>query len=288
MRRKRARTIFWLLVAGSAAMATAGPRLGRLQAAGGALVAPVSWPAFRLSGLVEGRFAGSTPADMASPGAPRASAEVLEENERLRLQVGWLREQLDVYRRIHADRAALGDTLLPRCAAATVVGVERNTLQLVNATLAEIEPGDAVLHYGRAQVGIAGVISAAGPGGAQARLITDPAVRVEARFIRLHPDRGPGDAAVETIPTDPPLVEGAGGDVCHVARMNKQQLDASGLKPGDWAVLADPAWDAQLHGLPLGRVETIEPIPDEAGFARIVIRPAADLRALKEVMVLVK
>ena len=87
------------------------------------------------------------------------------------------------------------------------------------------------------------------------------------------------------LPTDPPRIEGAGNGLCQVSRMDQAKLEEAGVKAGDWVVAEEPAWDEQLRGVRVGQVERIEPIADQPGFARVLIRPAVDLTRLREVMI---
>lgn len=139
------------------------------------------------------------------------------------------------------------------------------------------------LHYGSAQTGVAGIVSAAGAGGAQVRLISDPSVRVAGRFGRF--DAKTGEFVL--LNTEPPLIEGAGNGACKVARARREELEREGMMIGDWAVLADASWPEHLTYFRIGRVEAVEDIPAEPGFVRVVIRPAVELRRLRELMVYV-
>ena len=280
MRRKRIRTIFWLAAAGSATMAMVGPRLGSLQSTAALAFAPISHPANRVSGLLLG---AQVPV-IASPGeSARESGVIAEENQRLRQRIENLQGQLASLQQLHADRQLLGQEVLERCIAARVIGSDRDVLQVVGTGRGRIVQGMPALHYGQAQRGLAGVVSAAGAGGAQVRLISDPSVRVTGRFGRFDSKTG----AFVVLNTEPPLIEGMGDGMCRVARAKREELEREGLRVGDWAVLADNAWPEHLTYFRIGQVVAIEDIPAEPGFARILIRPAVELRRLRELMVYV-
>ncbi len=279
MRRKRARTIYWVLVTASLLMAVFGPRLGGLQSTTALAFVPVSHPANRLSNWLA--FAEQPALDPASPEVPRELAEITAENERLRHRMADLQTKLAQLQQIHEDRRNLGAEILPRCTALTVVGGDGDVLQALGGGRARIEPGMPALHYGREIAGMAGIVSAATAAGAQVRLISDPSVRIEAVFARFDASR----TEWVTLSTAPPLVEGAGGGLCQVARAAREDLEAAGLAQGDWALVADASLPIELQGYRIGQVTAIIDIPDEPGFARVLIKPAAELRRLKEVMI---
>lgn len=283
MRRKRARTIYWLSLMGCAAMAIFGPRLGAVQSTAAMAFAPVSHPANRLGHWLVGGFAEEPTVDPVSPEAPRELSLVARENLRLREQVAQLTGQLEHLKQIHADRSRLGQDILPWCAPVTVLGSDGDVLQVVNRSSTRLEVEMPALHYGPVHTGVAGVVTAVGLPGAQVRLITDPAIRIEGRFGRFD-----ADGNFVQLDTEAPLIEGAGDGLCQVARAKRQDLDRVALQPGDWAVQADARFPEEMLNFRIGQVVAIEDIPDEPGFARVLIRPAVDLRAAKELMILAR
>lgn len=280
MRRKRLRTIFWLAAAGLAATSVVGPSASSLQATAALAFSPISHPANRLSGLLLG---AEGPGVAGLSDGAREAGIVAEENQRLRQRIEQLQGQLAVLQQLHADRQNLGREVLSRCIPARVIGGDREILQVAGTGRGKISPGMPALHYGPGQAGVAGVVASAGAGGAQVRLISDPSVRISGRFGRF--DGRTGEFVV--LNTEPPLIEGAGNGTCTVARAKREELDREKLAVGDWAVLADSEWPEHLSYFRIGRVELIEDIPAEPGFARIQIRPAVELRRLKELMVYV-
>jgi hypothetical protein len=263
-------------------MAVFGPRFARLQATTALAFVPISHPANRFSHFLA---ADGGPLDPASPDDPRELRLIAEENDRLRAQLARYQGALDELKAIHQDRQSLGEDVLPRCTALRVVGGDGDVLNVLAAGSTPIERGMPVLHYERGLAGIAGIIASAQSPGAQVRLISDPAVRIEGAFQRYNP------ATNEwiTLPADPPLIEGAGNGLCQVARARKENLDQAGVAVGDWAVLNDASsWPLELLHYRIGRVVAIEEIPDEPGFARIRIEPSADLRRIRELMVMAR
>lgn len=281
MRRKRARTINWLALAGMAALAVFGPRAGSLQATTALAFAPVSHPANRVGNWLAGALGDEAPADPVSPRAPRELRAVAEENDRLRQRIEQLQGHLAVLQQVNQDRQSLGKDVLPFCSALLVIGGDSDVLQVINTGRAKLSADLPVLHYGSVQSGVAGVIGSVGASGAQVRLISDPAVRIEGLFGRF-------DAATNqfvALSTEPPLIEGAGDGMCQVARAKRDEIDHEKLVVGDWAVLADRSWPEQLRYFRIGQVAEIQEIPAEPGFVRVLIRPAVELRGLKELMV---
>ena len=284
MRRRRARVLFWSVTLLSGVMTLRGPKLGELQATAAILYAPVSSPAYSTSLWVSRVLQGQPPLDAASPKVPRSQQAVFAQNQQLRTQVLWLQGQLDELRAIHRDRSKLGQPLLSQCAAVAVTGSDGPVLNVVNNNFARLQRGMAVLQYGKTTVGIAGVVSAVGVAGAQVRLVTDPQLRIEGDFVHY-----PASQDVPESRNAPrPLVEGAGDGLCQVARYAQADLDAFGVRVGDWVTLKDLGWPGNLNGLRIGRVARFEPLASEPGFTRVVVEPDVDFSTLREVMVLVR
>lgn len=281
MRRKRARTIYWLALAGLAALTVFGPRAGALQATTALAFAPVSHPANRVGTWLASALGVEAPADPISPRAPRELRAVAEENDRLRQRIEQLQGQLAALQQTNQDRQSLGKDVLPFCSALLVIGGDGDVLQVINTGRANLRADLPVLHYGSVQSGVAGVVGSVGASGAQVRLISDPAIRVEGVFGRF-------DEATNqfiALNTEPPLIEGAGNGMCQVARAKRDEVKRENLAVGDWAVLADRSWPELLRYFRIGQVAEIQDIPAEPGFVRVLIRPAVELRELKELMV---
>src|SRR5688500_5437203 len=280
MRRKRARTIYWVFVAASALMAVFGPRLNRVQSMTALAFVPISHPANRFSHFLAAGEA--PPLDPASPDDPRELRLIAEENDRLRGRLAQLQGALDKLKAIHQDRKSLGEDVLPLCTPLRVVGSHDDILQVINTGKTPLEPDMPVLHYERGLAGIAGLIAASATPGAQVRLISDPAIRIEGAFQRYN------DSTDEwmTLAVEPPLIEGAGNGLCQVARYRKANVEQAGLGVSDWTALDDSSWRQELLHYRIGRVAAIEDIPDEPGFARILIEPSTDLRRTRELMVM--
>lgn len=285
MRPKRLRILAWTVVIGSVAMTLFGPRLGALQAMGALVVAPVSYPARGIGNWIASPLAADPPLDALSPDAPRDVQRVYEQNEMLAQQLLSLQGQVETLRAIVRDRQQLGQSLLSRSAPAAVVGSDADTLLVVNHTGASLEAGMPVLHYGSVRVGIAGIVGDIGLGGAQVRLLSDPAVRLNARFARFL-DEG----TLDILDTEQPLVEGMGDGEMAIVRHRMEDLEAAAVEPGDWVVFDDPEsiWPEDLRYMRIGTVAEIEKIPDSPGFARVEVVPPTDFSTLREVMIVLE
>ena len=276
MRRRPARTTFAVLMLAAAGGAVFAPAAGGVQAAGAMAVAPVSHPARLVAGGVAGLLDRTPAADPAGGDDPRRLAAVYAENDRLRQAVERLTVQLDGLKRLNRDRDKLGSSLRRFCEPAAVVGAvegEGDLLQLAGVGSAVV--GSRVLHTDGRSGGVLGTIEAVAPGGsARARLVSDSAHRPFAcRFVRYDG----GANAVRLLETRPFVVRGTGGNALAVERHQQADLEAAGVRPGDWAVLGDAEWPELLHGLRVGRVTAIEPLDDAPGQSRVRLEPPGDL-----------
>lgn len=285
MRKRRARTTYIGLLAVCGAAALFAPTFPRLQSASAAVFAPVSHPAHAVGGVVTGWLEPAEPIDSASPDDPRAVARVYAENESLRQLLLAQTEQLERLKQINRDRDKLGTSIRNRCNPLRVVGLvegEGDLLQVVGKAAAE---GLIALHTQGSKGGIAGTVEADALGTARVRLISDRKHRpIGGAFWRFDSEK----KELVELPVQPFLVSGLGEGRCAIVRHKEDDLKKAGVAPGDWAVLRDDDWPELLHGRRLAQVVAIEPIPDEAGFARVLMRPAADFTKVREVMVLTR
>jgi hypothetical protein len=235
------------------------------------LFAPVSYPARRFASAMHDRFAPEAPRDNGSPNHPRDTAELIEENTRLRVLVDNLTGQVQYLSEIEGERAAFG-TVRPFCTPFRVIGGDSgmaDSLMITGTSFNNISVGMPVLYQG----GIAGKISRVGAGGAQVMLVTDRRFAVEATF---RTDRA---TAVEPI-----LIHGAGDDLM-TASITQKMVDEMAIKLDDWAILKDRDWDPLLTGYHIGYVSKISPSRDP-GFVDIELRADQRLKHLSEVMVM--
>ena len=73
-----------------------------------------------------------------------------------------------------------------------------------------------------------------------------------------------------------------------ISRHKMDDLTDNNVVAGDWVIVRDNDLPELVFGRRIGRVEAIEPIVDEPGFARILIAPEADLTRARELMVLTR
>lgn len=242
--------------------------------------APVARPVRVMGASVREHLVGAPQLDEgATPGHPRADQTVAAENRDLRLRVANLTAQVEALRQVARERELLGDAN-QFCSAVNVTGGDsgsREALLLQTTGADHIEVGMPVLFPG----GIAGQISMAGAGGSRVRLITDPGFRVQGKFGRFLPDGG-------YIKFDNllPLAEGVGRGQMVVRNLTARDVQTAGIQQGDWLVVADPDWPTALQGYKLGRVTDVTTQASSALMAEIHVRPAGDLMALREVMVM--
>jgi cell shape-determining protein MreC len=255
----------------------------------GGLFYPVAKPARAIAEWSHRRAMGNHVPDDATVGTgekARPSAQIRQENEALRVTVASLSSQLDALKQLNADRQLIGP-VLPLCTPVPVTGADagtRQSLMLETFGSGDIRVGQPVLYSG----GIAGRIARAAVGTAQVRLITDRNFRVSGRFGRFVKDAA-GNVSFKIIPTaQPPLLEGMGDGAMRIRNVDRKDITAAHLAPGDWVVLADPEWSDVLQGYKLGQIRDITARPDNPLFAQIELQPVAYLLQLREVMFLNK
>ncbi len=280
MRRRRARTLLIGLLATSLGCALFLDRTPRVQAAATAVTTPVAHPANRLGGFVSNLFGDDAALDPESPDAPRDAQAVYAENVALRAQLSSVIGQLRALQRVNTDRAKLGSAIRERTTPAIVTAQIQDGGEVIQLTGAgDATEGTVALHTGGLRGGIAGRVEAVAAGGqARVRLITDPSSRpIEARFARF-------DADLEEwviLDTEPFVVSGAGSGRAAVGRHRADDLERAGVAPGTWVILADREWPELLAGQFLARVAAVEPLPQDAGFSRVVLDPPFDPTTLE-------
>lgn len=277
--------IFTLLLIAGAVMAFVIPQRDATAITGvlQAILAPVSSPV-RSGALVLLPARGGGPDAGGPAGAARVQQSIVEENLLLRQELSSLTAQLEDLKRLNADRALLGP-VREQCIPVKVVGFDarpaRETLSVVTGASVYVAQDMPVLHTG----GLAGRLFAVGIGGAKVRLVTDPESRIQGRFGRFVRDDSGAVRFVE-LQTPPPLVQGLGSGTMAVRNLPIRELQQAGLAVGDWVVLADNTWPANLQGFKIGRVTEIGARTDGPLHADIRITPDTELTRLAEVMVM--
>ena len=263
------------LLAGALASALAlPPDVGaRLRGIAAPLFRPVAGPLHATAGAVAG-FAEQR----RDPAAAGKSADAVRiENERLRLEVANLEGRLKAMAALARERQRLGP-IAELCRPARVTGTAPGV-------------GDGLLIAGRFDRGLpvlySGGLAGRTDGPGAVRLLTDDGFKFEAGFARYAPAADSGGPEFQPLPTPTPVVRGAGGGAMVIDRMVAEDLQKAGVRPGDWVLLDDPDWSADLRNYRVGTVKSIDPIPASPGFVRVAIAPPQDLAALREVMVFV-
>ena len=246
--------------------------------------APVSMPTSRAGAWFREQFEGEKARDRQSLSDLRA------QNEALKNQLGHAQAQLDLTRQRIAEWERLGhigDLSVP----VGVVGQDagsRESFALKGSTLNQVREGMYVLYSG----GLVGQVSKAGLAGAQARLVTDRGFRVEVKFKRMVMEKHAGTAEPVPRPIDidlPSVVaEGVGDGMVVRGSLKLTDVTAAGLKPGDWAVVADGELPMALQGYRVADVVKVEPMRSAPLFAEIRLEPSTSFRTLREVLVMVK
>ena len=198
------------------------------------------------------------------------------------MRLASLQAQLKDLQELNADRQLLGE-VLPLCTPAPVVGGDagsRDSLSIQST--AGLQNGMFALYSG----GVVGRLDRVGlSGSAQVRLITDPGFAVTGSFGRVERDAS-GQPTFRQIPTPPPLVQGAGRGAMVIKRLDFDSI--KDVKVGDWLVVQDRDWPANLQGYRLGRISSIDRSASSPLFAEITVKPARNLLQLREVMVMNK
>jgi len=245
------------------------------------LFAPIAGPARNIGRMIEKRLSKPAAVD------PRSTQALSAENEQLRVLTTSLAAQLDQLILLNRDRDLLGDVRkqsVPYAVIANDAGT-RESLSLGGSTLEGLQVGQPVIFLG----GIAGRIVQAGVAGVKVQLITDVGAKpMTGTFGRFQTGANgePEFLHLKLATTSVVLVEGAGNNTLVVNKLTLK--DAEMIHPGDWMVLADNAWPANLQGYKIGQVKSKVPLPASPLFAKITIEPSTDLKGLKDVNVVVK
>ena len=278
-------TIFALLLIAAGLMAFVIPQRDVSAVSGlmQSLLAPVASPvrSAAMVALPARAASGDTGGD---GGKSREQQTIVEENLQLRQSVASLSAQLEELKRLNADRAMLGP-VRDQCVPVRVQGAPnlpaRDSLSVVTGTSIYVAQDMPVLYSG----GLAGRLNGVSIGGATVRLVTHVDSRIQGRFGRFVRDAG-GAVRFAELQTPPPLVQGLGSGAMAVRNLPLADVQQAGLAVGDWVVLADNTWPANMQGFKIGRVTEIGKRADGPLHADIRIVPDSDLTRLTEVMVM--
>lgn len=286
----RANRLFYALMALAVIAATFIPNRvsDRGRAHVGVLFAPVAMPTRWAASWAHATLWPPQVRDEAAPGRPRPADEVLAENDRLRVELANLTTQLERYRLLAGDRAAMG-AIGERCERFSVMGADsgtRRTLSVVGRGTGGLKAGMAVLAPGSPPA-VIGEVQHAGAAGAQVLLLTDKQSVFTGSFGRTVTD-AEGRPQFTALPLQATLVAGTGGRTLKSDKLAMKDVEAAGLAVGDWLVLNDSAWPEGLEGFRVGRVARIEASRQRMLFAEIEIDPIVDALQLRDVMILTK
>lgn len=243
--------------------------------------APIAGPARAVGRLVEKRFAKPAAVD------PRSTAVLSAENEELRVLTASLSAQLEDLKLLNRDRDLLGDVRKQSKTYAVIANDAgtRDALSIGGSTLEGLQVGQPVIFVG----GLAGRIVQAGVAGAKVQLITDIGAKpITGTFGRFQTgeDGKPEFLHLRLASTAVVLVQGAGNNTLVSDKIAMK--DAEPIHPGDWLVLDDSSWPANLQGYKIGQVAAKIPLPASPLFAKITIEPSVELKGLRDVSVVVK
>jgi hypothetical protein len=243
----------------------------RLHTAG--IFSPVSYPLRRLAETIY------RPVDFQQQIDNRSREALVSENDSLRQQVVQLQSAVDQLRGVQAERQKLGG-LQSLCIHVPVNGGDsagRDALTLAMPPNSHVSTDAPAVFSG----GLAGRLNSSW-GAARLRLITDDGFAVTGRFVRYIDSGGGAKPTAVNAPVS--LVRGQGNGRLSVKDMKLSDFRAAGLRQGDWIVLDDPQWPAQVQGVRLGRVSSAK--QSAPLFVDVMLVPETDLTRLSDVWVL--
>jgi cell shape-determining protein MreC len=207
--------------------------------------------------------------------------------------VSQLTAELLKLQQLNADRQMVGD-IRQYCTPVRVVGTDpgkRESLALLSGTGQGIQAGQPVL----ALKGLVGKVHSSGLAGSQVMLVTDREFSAIGEFRRFERNAQSGAARYVATGATPPVVKGAGDGLMTITNVPLKETaagkndmpDIEPVRVGDLVVLNDDEWP-YAHGRWLGHVESIEALKSAPLFAQITVRPALNLPALREVLVMTR
>ena len=245
------------------------------------LFAPVSRPAAAMGDSIRGRFDKKPIED------ERPDEDIRVENERLRAELVYQAQQLNLLKKINADRAALG-SIRELCTPVAVIGGDSSGLRqtlLIGPVGGDddVQANQTVL-YGD---GVAGRVEYVGAAGAVVRLITDNGATVAGSFCRYEGTED-GGLSLRRIQSTPAILQGVSDNRMVVTNLYQSEIDSAKIQVGDWVTLADNKFPEPVQGYMLGKVVSIRALPKNALYAELQVEPQGALTRLREVMVLNK
>jgi rod shape-determining protein MreC len=239
------------------------------------LLIPFSRPTYRLANAIRGHFVSHPPEDT------RPAQAIERENLALRQQVQVMSAEIERLAQRADERARLGgfEELCTRFEVAGTDSDTRDGLTITGSGLGVVRVDQPVLSSGSV-IDLIGRIDRVGELAAHAVLVTDSGFTVTGHFVTIT-----AAGAVENKDLLA-IVRGEGGTKMVIDNLSLQQLGGS-ADPGDWVVLADDRWP-RLHGVRIGRIASISPLPRQTLFAQIRLAPETNLMGLDDVWVMTR
>ena len=215
-----------------------------------------------------------------------------DENPRLKETISSLQEQISAYRHLQEAGLKPQDSVT-----ATVVGgggIATQMIHLDKGTMDGVKIGDPVVAPVLRSAGgqtepvtLLGRVVAAGTKDSQAKLFSDPTMKVHAQIIRLQVQTAPGQPPKPNvhITSEACLVEGRADNTMRVTTLNIRQPGMAPQKE-DLICLADPGWPANTQDMVIGQIEEVAPRTDQPLRYDIRISPRISISLLRTVMII--
>jgi cell shape-determining protein MreC len=261
---------------------------GRIENTFQFVFAPVAGP---IQWVTAGKD-GPTPRDV--PLLPEVSDEVArlrQEKVALMAYIDTLRGQLQTLSQRQSEAEVVGEKLRDLVTPVKVISVDaaagREVLRLSGSTAATIAKDQPVI----TDAGLVGKVQEVGVGRqSSVRLITDRGFKLRATFCR-YANNDAGGVEQLDLPLPATIAEGVGNGSLRVDGLRWADVQRADLKVGDTVLLGDRTteeWQIEVHGYRIGLVSKVGEKIDAPGVAEIWVKPAVNLLALKDVMVVTK
>lgn len=240
------------------------------------LLIPISRPSYRIANAIRGHFVHESAEDT------RPDQAIEQENLVLKQQVQIMSAEIERLAQRADERERLGgfESLCGRFEVAGTDSDNREGLTITGSGLSAVRVDEPVLSSGTV-IDLIGRIDRVGALAAHAVLVTNAGFTVTGHFFSV----SPGSGAVENKNLLP-IVQGEGDGNMVIDNLSFQQLGDS-VHAGDWVVLSDNRWP-QLHGVRVGRIASISPLPRQTLFAEIRLAQEPDLMHLNDVWVMTR
>jgi hypothetical protein len=243
------------------------------------LLIPISRPTYRIANSIRARFETRAVEDT------RGAGEIELENVALKQQIQAMTAEINQLELRAGERASLGgfQQFCDRYEVTAADSGLHDAITITGSGVSGLRVDEPVLSSG-AIIALIGRISRAGAMAAQVRLVTDPGFPgFTAHFVSYSAAKG----ALENKDLLA-IVTGSGLGKMSIDNLSVQDVHNAGIQPGDWVVLSDETWPADLQGIRIGRIGSIEPLPRQTLFADIRLAPEQELMHLNDVWVMTR